>query len=85
MSMSIVRILISGRLPIDKSAKIIPDLAIFSIGIKSKGAETIEDYSVGKYIQGLKLRARATGEFTSQNINLDATLKNAKGVLGTTV
>ena len=51
-----------------------PDLAIFSIGLKVKeGAPTKEDFTVGKYIQGLKLRARATGELTSDN--LDTTIK----------
>lgn len=52
-----------------------PDLAIFSIGLKLKngGAPTKEDFTVGKYIQGLKLRARATGELTSDN--LDTTIK----------
>ena len=51
-----------------------PDLAIFSIGLKVKGgAETKEDFSVAKYIIGLKLRARATGELSSSN--LDTTIK----------
>ena len=57
-----------------KSVKF-PDLAIFSIGLRLKGggAPTKEDFTVGKYIQGLKLRARATGELTSDN--LDTTIK----------
>ena len=57
-----------------KSVKF-PNLAIFSIGLKLKngGAPTKEDFTVGKYIQGLKLRARATGELTSDN--LDTTIK----------
>ena len=51
-----------------------PDLAIFSIGLKVKGgAETKEEFTVAKYIEGLKLRARATGELSSSN--LDATIK----------
>ena len=51
-----------------------PDLAIFSIGLKVKeGAPTKEDFSVAKYISGLKLRARATGELSSAN--LDTTIK----------
>ena len=37
------------------------DIAIFSLGLKVKGgAPTKENYNVGKYILGLKLRARAT-------------------------
>ena len=51
-----------------------PDLAIFSIGLKVKeGAPTKEDFTVAKYIAGLKLRARATGELSSAN--LDTTIK----------
>lgn len=53
-----------------------PDLAIFSIGLKLKdsgGAPTKEDFTVAKYIQGLKLKARATGNLSSAN--LDATVR----------
>ena len=51
-----------------------PDLAIFSLGLKVKcGADTKDDFSVAKNIEGLKLRARATGELSSSN--LDATIK----------
>ena len=51
-----------------------PDLAIFSIGLKVKeGASTKEDFSIAKNIAGLKLRARATGELSSAN--LDTTIK----------
>ena len=51
-----------------------PDLAIFSIGLKVKeGAPTKEDFSIAKNIAGLKLRARATGELSSAN--LDTTIK----------
>lgn len=51
-----------------------PDLAIFSIGIKVKaGADSKEDFSVAKNVAGLRLRARATGELVSAN--LDTTIK----------
>ena len=51
-----------------------PDLAIFSIGLKVKeGAETKDSFSITKNIAGLKLRARATGELSSAN--LDANIK----------
>ncbi len=51
-----------------------PDLAIFSIGLKVKGgAPTKDDFTVAKYIEGLRLRARATGELTTSN--LDTTIK----------
>ena len=50
------------------------DIAIFSLGLKVKGgALTKEDFSVAKYILGLKLRARATGELKTEN--LDTTIK----------
>ena len=50
------------------------DIAIFSLGLKVKGgAPTKENYNVAKYILGLKLRARATGELKTEN--LDTTIK----------
>ena len=53
----------------------IDNLAIFSIGIKNKlGADTEKDFSITKNIEGVKLRARATGELMSDKLNLDATL-----------
>ena len=60
-----------------------PDLAIFSIGLKVKcGADTKDDFSVAKNVEGLKLRARATGELSSSN--LDATIKRVDTVKSTT-
>ena len=51
-----------------------PDLAIFSLGLKVKGgADKEEDWTVAKYIEGLRLRARATGELKTSN--LDTTIK----------
>ncbi len=47
----------------------IPDLAIFSLGLLVKGgASTKEEWTVTKYIEGLRLRARGTGELTSSNL-----------------
>ncbi len=49
------------------------DIAIFSLGLKVKGgAPTKENYNVGKYILGLKLRARATGELKTENLDTSA-------------
>ncbi len=60
-----------------------PDLAIFSIGLKVKGgAATKEEWTVSKYIEGLKLRARATGELMSSN--LDTTIKRVDATTTTT-
>lgn len=57
----------------------IADLAIFSLGIKNTkgGADSEEDFSVVKNIQGVKFRARATGDLIAKNLNLDASLKKA--------
>ena len=60
-----------------------PDLAIFSIGLKVKGgAETKEEFTVAKYIEGLRLRARATGELKASN--LDTTIKRVDAIKTTT-
>ena len=56
----------------------IDNLAIFSIGIKNKGgAATEKEFSVAKHIEGVKFRARATGDCVSACLNLEATLKKA--------
>ena len=61
----------------------IDDLAIFSLGIKNKlAAATEEEFTVSKNIEGVKLKARATGELMSKSLNLDATLKKATFVNG---
>ena len=63
----------------------IDDLAIFSLGIKNKlAAATEEDFTVSKNIEGVKLKARATGELMSKSLNLDATLKKATFVNSST-
>lgn len=52
------------------------NLAIFYIGIKNKeGAATQDEFTVTKNIEGVRMRARATGEFRSVNLNLEANLK----------
>lgn len=56
-----------------------PDLAIFSLGLKVKGGtDKKEDWTVAKYIEGLRLRARATGELKTSN--LDTTIKRVDAV-----
>ena len=53
-----------------------PDLAIFSVGLRVLGGSpTPEEFNVSKYVRGVKLRARGTGELTSANLKLDATIK----------
>jgi len=39
----------------------IDDLAIFGVGIRSKAADTLEEFSLEKNISGMRLKARATG------------------------
>lgn len=54
------------------------DLAIFSVGIVSKkGATSAKTLTVADNVKGVKLRARATGELSNAQINLEATLKEA--------
>ncbi len=62
----------------------ISNLAIFSIGIKNAkgGAENEEDFSVQKNIQGVKLRARATGIMLAKGLKLNATLRKAVALTG---
>jgi predicted histone-like DNA-binding protein len=57
----------------------LPDLAIFSIGIKNAkgGAESEEEFQVSSNIEGVKLRARATGTLTRKSLDLVATLRRA--------
>ena len=53
------------------------DIAIFSLGLKVKGgAPTKEDFNMAKYILGLKLRARATGELKTENLDTSIKLIN---------
>ena len=59
------------------------DIAIFSLGlIVKEGALTKDDFSVAKNIAGLRLRARATGELKTKN--LDTTIKRVDTTANTT-
>ena len=59
----------------------ITDLAIFSIGIKNKsGADSEKEFTVTKNVDGLKMRARGTGDFSCTSLSLDGTLKKATAV-----
>lgn len=54
------------------------DLAIFSVGIVSKkGAQSATEFSLANNVKGLKLRARATGDLSNAQINLDGQMKEA--------
>ena len=59
----------------------IDNLAIFSIGIKHKeGANSEKEFTVAKNVEGVRLRARATGELVADKLKLDATLKKASSL-----
>ena len=62
-----------------KSVKI-DDLAIFGVGIRSKAAETLEEFSLEKNITGMRLKARATGNLSTTNLKLDSQFETAGGV-----
>ena len=54
------------------------DLSIFSVGIVSrKGAASAADFTLADNVKGLKLRARATGELSNAQINLEGQMKEA--------
>ena len=67
-----------GELILDGKNVKLDDLAIFSVGIVSKkGAQSAADFSLANNVKGLKLRARATGELSNAQINLDGQLKES--------
>jgi hypothetical protein len=47
------------------------------VGISSKGAESKEEFTVTNNVTNVRLRARATGELSTSQLNLDAVLKHA--------
>lgn len=50
--------------------------AIFSCGIvPDHGAESAETFKIGTHVKGVRLRARATGELSNKQLNLEATLR----------
>ena len=58
----------------------IDDLAIFGVGIRSKAAETLEDFSLEKNITGMRLKARATGNLSTTNLKLEQSAEAASGI-----
>ena len=71
------------ELVLQNKAVKIDNLAIFSIGIRNKeGAASEKEFTIAKNIEGFRLRARGTGEFSAKTINLGATLKKASALLG---
>lgn len=63
----------------------IENLAIFSLGIRTKsGADSVDDFSVAKNIEGVKLRARATGNLMNSKLDILAQLKSTSSLVGET-
>ena len=57
-----------------KSVKI-PNLCIFSAGIKTKGADTAEEFLVPTHAQSAYLKARSTGRFTRDEVTKKASIR----------
>ena len=70
------------ELTLDGIAVKIPDLAIFSVGIKSTGAESAEQFSAQENITGYKLRARPTGSYRNAALKLVGTIKELDDYVG---
>ena len=53
----------------------IDDLAIFSAGLRTSGAETLEGFNPAKNIKNIKLRSRATGVLRTPKLTGDANVR----------
>ena len=60
------------ELALDGKAVKIPDLAIFSLGLQTTAADTAKEFTAAKNVVSVKMRSRATGVFTRQQLNLVA-------------
>ena len=63
------------ELVLEGKAVKIPNLCIFSAGIKTKGAASAEDFSAAANVLSTYLRARSTGRFTREEVTKKATLR----------
>ena len=63
------------ELALDGKAVKIPNLAIFSLGWKTSPADTPADFTAAKNVESVKLRSRATGVFTRQQLKLVAQVR----------
>ncbi|MBO5204826.1 MAG: DNA-binding protein [Prevotella sp.] len=57
-----------------KSVKL-DDLAIFSCGMRTRGADSASEFTVGENVKSVHLRARATGRLSYSSINAAAQIK----------
>ena len=65
------------ELVLDGNAVKIPNLAIFSAGLTTKGAETRETFLPSRNILSAHLRARSTGDFTRAELTSAAQMQEA--------
>ena len=63
------------ELVLDSKKVKLDDLAIFSLGLKSRLAADITSFNVSTHIKGAKINARGTGEFGARQLQLDAKFK----------
>lgn len=63
------------ELMIDGKNVKLDDLAIFSVGIQSKGAPSLKEFSVAGNVTNVRLRARATGKLSSSSLKTNIVLK----------
>ena len=63
------------ELALDGKAVKIPDLAIFSLGLRTKPADAPDEFTAAKNVESVKLRSRATGVFTRQQLKLAAQVR----------
>ena len=76
------RPVVTETVGIDELAEHMASHNIFSIGIINKmGAASIKEWSLAKFVEGYRLRARATGKLSNTQLSLDANAKNAMDLL----
>ena len=63
------------ELVLDGKAVKIPNLCIFSAGIKSTGTDNPDDFTPAACVSSVYLRSRATGRFTRQEVTKRANVR----------
>lgn len=67
------------ELMLDGKCVKLDDLAIFSVGIQSAGAQQVKDFSVSEHVRGVRLRARATGRLAISKLKAEAVFREYSG------
>lgn len=63
------------ELVLEGNAVKIPDLAIFSLGLKSEGVMSADDFDAAKNVKQARLRARSAGCLMTANVTRDARVR----------